>query len=181
MDPVRLRERTRSAPATPPPPGRCCGDDCSALQVLRRGRASARDFRAQARRVSPGRIAASGSRSSITAPDSPAAARSSSRRKRSAGADRARACASSSGSTEIGQGTRTMHAQIVADALGIPYEDVEVGAAGHGAGRPTADRRSRRAPAWSSARSSQRVRAGDEGEARRHARRRSTTRSTAPS
>lgn len=30
------------------------------------------------------------------------------------------------GSTEIGQGTRTMHAQIVAEALTIPYEDVEV-------------------------------------------------------
>jgi CO/xanthine dehydrogenase Mo-binding subunit len=30
------------------------------------------------------------------------------------------------GSTEIGQGTRTMHAQIVTDALGIPYEKVEV-------------------------------------------------------
>jgi CO/xanthine dehydrogenase Mo-binding subunit len=30
------------------------------------------------------------------------------------------------GSTEIGQGTRTMHAQIVADALGIPYDQVEV-------------------------------------------------------
>ncbi|HKP29774.1 MAG TPA: molybdopterin cofactor-binding domain-containing protein, partial [Gemmatimonadales bacterium] len=29
-------------------------------------------------------------------------------------------------STEIGQGTRTMHAQIVADALRIPYEEVEV-------------------------------------------------------
>ncbi len=29
-------------------------------------------------------------------------------------------------STEIGQGTRTMHAQIVADELGIPYETVEV-------------------------------------------------------
>jgi CO/xanthine dehydrogenase Mo-binding subunit len=29
------------------------------------------------------------------------------------------------GSAEIGQGTRTMHAQIVADALGIPYDDVE--------------------------------------------------------
>src|SRR4029453_12566215 len=29
-------------------------------------------------------------------------------------------------STEIGQGTRTMHAQIVADALEIPYEQVEV-------------------------------------------------------
>jgi CO/xanthine dehydrogenase Mo-binding subunit len=30
------------------------------------------------------------------------------------------------GSTEIGQGTRTMHAQIVADSLGVPYETVEV-------------------------------------------------------
>src|ERR1043166_1097219 len=30
------------------------------------------------------------------------------------------------GSTEIGQGTRTMHAQIVADALGVPYEEIEV-------------------------------------------------------
>jgi CO/xanthine dehydrogenase Mo-binding subunit len=30
------------------------------------------------------------------------------------------------GSTEIGQGTRTMHAQIVADALGVPYDCVEV-------------------------------------------------------
>jgi len=30
------------------------------------------------------------------------------------------------GSTEIDQGTRTMHAQIVTDALGIPYEHVEV-------------------------------------------------------
>jgi CO/xanthine dehydrogenase Mo-binding subunit len=32
-------------------------------------------------------------------------------------------------STEIGQGTRTMHAQIVADTLGVPYEFVEVNAA----------------------------------------------------
>jgi CO/xanthine dehydrogenase Mo-binding subunit len=30
------------------------------------------------------------------------------------------------GSTEIGQGTRTMHAQIVADTLRLPYEAVEV-------------------------------------------------------
>ena len=29
-------------------------------------------------------------------------------------------------STEIGQGTRTMHAQIVADAMGLPYDVVEV-------------------------------------------------------
>jgi CO/xanthine dehydrogenase Mo-binding subunit len=32
-------------------------------------------------------------------------------------------------STEIGQGTRTMHAQIVADALGWPYDAIEVNAA----------------------------------------------------
>jgi len=30
------------------------------------------------------------------------------------------------GSTEIGQGTRTMHAQIVAEAMGIPYDAIEV-------------------------------------------------------
>ena len=30
------------------------------------------------------------------------------------------------GSTEIGQGTRTMHAQIVADALGVPYDAIDV-------------------------------------------------------
>jgi CO/xanthine dehydrogenase Mo-binding subunit len=32
-------------------------------------------------------------------------------------------------STEIGQGTRTMHAQIVADTLGVPYDCVDVNAA----------------------------------------------------
>lgn len=32
-------------------------------------------------------------------------------------------------STEIGQGTRTMHAQIVADALAVPYDAIEVHAA----------------------------------------------------
>ncbi len=32
-------------------------------------------------------------------------------------------------STEIGQGTRTMHAQIVADTMGMPYDCVEVNAA----------------------------------------------------
>ena len=30
------------------------------------------------------------------------------------------------GSTEIGQGTRTMHAQIVADALGVPFDSIAV-------------------------------------------------------
>jgi CO/xanthine dehydrogenase Mo-binding subunit len=38
----------------------------------------------------------------------------------------------------IGQGTRTMHAQIVADTLGIPYDRVEVGAGGPRRWFPTA-------------------------------------------
>ena len=36
------------------------------------------------------------------------------------------------GSTEIGQGTRTMHAQIVADTLGVPYDAIEVERRRHG-------------------------------------------------
>ena len=35
-------------------------------------------------------------------------------------------------STEIGQGTRTMHAQIVADTLGLPYQAIDVNAADTG-------------------------------------------------
>ncbi len=35
-------------------------------------------------------------------------------------------------STEIGQGTRTMHAQIVADTLGVPYDAIEVAPADTG-------------------------------------------------
>src|SRR5262249_31345465 len=34
-------------------------------------------------------------------------------------------------STEIGQGTRTMHAQIVADSLGVPYQSVQVAPPDH--------------------------------------------------
>ena len=45
-------------------------------------------------------------------------------------------------STEIGQGTRTMHAQIVADTLGIPYDAVEVARADTGSrARQRPDRR----------------------------------------
>ncbi len=49
-------------------------------------------------------------------------------------------------STEIGQGTRTMHAQIVADALGVPYDAIDVNEADT-ALCPTAGRPWRRAPA----------------------------------
>ena len=59
-------------------------------------------------------------------------------------------------STEIGQGTRTMLAQIVADALGVPLEQVEVAPAGHRASCRTAAPPSRRAPRWSWAASCER-------------------------
>ena len=53
-------------------------------------------------------------------------------------------------STEIGQGTNTIFSQIVADALGIDYDDVESRSRTR-RWCPTAGRRSRRARAWSSA------------------------------
>ena len=55
-------------------------------------------------------------------------------------------------STEIGQGTRTMHAQIVADTLGMPYEQSR-SRSPTPASSPTAAPPSRRGPAWSSANS----------------------------
>ena len=82
------------------------------------------------------------------------------------------------GSTEIGQGTRTMHAQIVADALGIPYETSKSRSRTRRA-LPTADRQSRRAPAWSSARFSRSARIEMKEKLGRHSRRPSITRSTA--
>ena len=70
--------------------------------------------------------AASASPRSCTAPASPARARSTSRRsstsKRTADG-RVRVLAAS---TEIGQGTNTIFAQIAADALGVDYDDVEI-------------------------------------------------------
>ena len=61
------------------------------------------------------------------------------------------ACACSSSSTEIGQGTNTIFSQIAADALGIDCDDDRGRRSPTRRSCRTAARPSRRAPAWSSA------------------------------
>ena len=89
-----------------------------------RGGASDRSSRRSAS-SGPAPIAASGCRCSSTAPASPARGevRLASKASLELTPRGARVLVAS---TEIGQGTRTMHAQIVADALGVPYDAIDV-------------------------------------------------------
>jgi CO/xanthine dehydrogenase Mo-binding subunit len=143
MDPVRLREINALRPGDTTATGQRLGKDASALQVLREAvkrTGFARRRRAiEAGRVSPRGTARAGA-DSLT-------------RRRGIGlslfwhgsgftgggevklASKAALELTERGarirvaSTEIGQGTRTMHAQIVADTLGVPYDAIEVHAA----------------------------------------------------
>ena len=195
-----LRARAPHGPSSPTPSGSrptsCAGATSSSTgqtsavgQVMREpvdmaallDRALAlSDYHAQARALRARRIAARGSgrasasRRSCTAPASPARARitsprSSTSRRRPTGRVRVLAA-----STEIGQGTNTIFSQIAADALGIDVRRRRDRAARHRDRCPTAGRRSRRAPAWSSAGWSRRRRA-------RTASERSSTRACSPS
>jgi CO/xanthine dehydrogenase Mo-binding subunit len=123
MDPARLRDRNALRPGDTTATGQVMGQDCSARQVLRTALRKSGYRRKRKAFAGTGRgIGLSlyyhgsgftgsgelklGSRASVELT-----------------ATGVRILTSS---TEIGQGTRTMHAQIVADALGIPYEQVEV-------------------------------------------------------
>jgi len=123
MDPVRLRELNALTPGDTTATGQVLGNDCSALETLRRAVKQSRYHEKRANVASTGRgvgvslfyhgsgFTGSGelrlaSRAAVELTDQGVRVLTS--------------------STEIGQGTRTMHAQIVADALGIPYEQVEV-------------------------------------------------------
>jgi len=123
MDPVDLRERNALRPGDTTATGQVLGDDCSALQVLHEA-VRKTDFRRR-------RSALAGSNrglglalffhgSGFTGGGEVKLASQAAVELTERGARILVA------STEIGQGTRTMHAQIVADALGIPYEDVDV-------------------------------------------------------
>ena len=80
IDPLRLRERNALRPGDTTATGQKVGKDCSALQVLREaGRRTGFSRKTDGRSRDP--IAASACRSSSTAPASPAAARSSWRRR----------------------------------------------------------------------------------------------------
>ncbi|MGE5277980.1 MAG: xanthine dehydrogenase family protein molybdopterin-binding subunit, partial [Acidobacteriota bacterium] len=123
MDPVRLREINALRPGDETATGQRLGGDCSALRVLREAVART-DFRRK-RRAWKGTGRGIGLSlffhgSGFTGGGEVKLASKASLELTETGA---RILAAS---TEMGQGTRTMHAQIVADALGIPYERVEV-------------------------------------------------------
>jgi CO/xanthine dehydrogenase Mo-binding subunit len=123
MDPVRLREVNAFRPGDTTATGQKLGRDCSALPVLREA-VRRTDFQRRRRQLS-GRDRGIGLAlffhgSGFTGGGEVKLASKASLELTPDGA-RIRVA-----STEIGQGTRTMHAQIVAETLGIPYSRVEV-------------------------------------------------------
>ncbi|MEO8189698.1 MAG: xanthine dehydrogenase family protein molybdopterin-binding subunit [Acidobacteriota bacterium] len=123
LDPVRLREINLFRPGDTTATGQVLGADCSAAEVLREAVART-GFEARRRELA-------GTRSGIglslffhgSGFTGGGEVRLASRASLALTPNGARILV---GSTEIGQGTRTIHAQIVADALGIPYDRVEV-------------------------------------------------------
>ncbi len=123
MDPVRLRERNLLRPGDTTATGQVLGDDCNPLEVLRTAVRRSRYRRK--------RKAYTGTRNGIglamywhgSGFTGSGELKLASRATVELIASGARVLTSS---TEIGQGTRTMHAQIVADTLGMPYEQIEV-------------------------------------------------------
>jgi CO/xanthine dehydrogenase Mo-binding subunit len=122
MDPVELRERNALRPGDTTATGQVMQGDCAALEVLRQAvdRSDFHRKREEYRGTSRGIglslfLHGSGFTGS-------GEVRLASRAALEATEGGVRILV---GSSEIGQGTRTMHAQIVADALGIPYEQVE--------------------------------------------------------
>ena len=124
MDPARFREINALRPGDTTATGQRVEADCSALDVLRQA-VNRSDFHAKRRRYAgtnrgiglslffhgagftgSGEVKLA-SRASLSTTE--------------------RGVRVLVGSAEIGQGTRTMHAQIVADSLGVPYDDVETG------------------------------------------------------
>ena len=129
LDPVRVREINALRPGDTTATGQRLGRDCSALQVLRA--AVERSAFKRRRRALAGTNRGIGLAlffhgSGFTGGGEVALASKASLALTGRGARIFVA------STEIGQGTRTMHAQIVADTLGVPYDCVEVNAADTG-------------------------------------------------
>jgi CO/xanthine dehydrogenase Mo-binding subunit len=138
LDPVRVREINALRPGDTTATGQRLGKDCSALQVLREA-VKRTDFKKRRRalasanapaRAGHGRNSVKGlglslffHGSGFTGGGEVKLASKASLALTERGARILVA------STEIGQGTRTMHAQIVADTLGMPYDCIDVNAA----------------------------------------------------
>ncbi len=123
IDPLRLREKNALRPGDTTATGQTLGKDCSALDVLRQ--AGRRTAFSKKRRTLKGTNRGIGLSlffhgSGFTGDGEVRLASKASLALTERGVQIQVA------STEIGQGTRTMHAQIVADTLGIPYEAVGV-------------------------------------------------------
>jgi CO/xanthine dehydrogenase Mo-binding subunit len=126
LDPVRIREVNALRPGDTTATGQRLGSDCSALAVLREA-VTRTDFKRR-RRALAGTTRGLGLSlffhgSGFTGGGEVKLASKASLALTGRGARILVA------STEIGQGTRTMHAQIVADTLGWPYDRIEVNAA----------------------------------------------------
>jgi CO/xanthine dehydrogenase Mo-binding subunit len=126
LDPVRIREINALRPGDTTATGQRLGKDCSALQVLREA-VKRTDFTRRRKKLAGTNRGIGLSLffhgSGFTGGGEVKLASKASLELTERGARILVA------STEIGQGTRTMHAQIVADALGLPYDSVEVNAA----------------------------------------------------
>jgi CO/xanthine dehydrogenase Mo-binding subunit len=123
MDPVHLRERNLLRPGDTTATGQRLKEDCNPLEVLRTAVRRSGFRRKRKAYVGTGRgigLAMYWHGSGFTGSGELKLA---SRATVELTATGARVLTSS---TEIGQGTRTMHAQIVADTLGVPYEQIEV-------------------------------------------------------
>ncbi|CAN5838248.1 xanthine dehydrogenase family protein molybdopterin-binding subunit [soil metagenome] len=123
IDPAHLREINALRPGDTSATGQRMGEDCSALEVLRAATEHA-DF-ARKRREYQGTNRGIGLSlfyhgSGFTGSGEVHLASKATLETTRSGV-RIRVA-----SVEMGQGTRTMHAQIVAEALGIPYEQVEI-------------------------------------------------------
>jgi CO/xanthine dehydrogenase Mo-binding subunit len=126
IDPVRLRERNALRPGDTTATGQRLGRDCSAVRVLREA-VKRSDFKRR-RKALAGTNRGIGLSlfwhgSGFTGGGEVKLASKASLALTERGARILVA------STEIGQGTRTMHAQIVADTLGVPYDCIDVNAA----------------------------------------------------
>jgi len=123
LDPVHLREINALRPGDTTATGQTLGSDCSALETLQRA-VAASGYAERRAAVDGGRRGVGVSLffhgSGFTGSGELRLA------SRAAIELTERGVRVLTSSTEIGQGTRTMHAQIVADALGVPYESVEV-------------------------------------------------------
>jgi CO/xanthine dehydrogenase Mo-binding subunit len=124
LDPVRLRSVNALKPGDTTATGQTLGGDTSALMVLREAAKRSGWSRKRKAWKGTGRgigLALFYHGSGFTGAGEVRLASKCSLRTTATGVEVLVA------STEIGQGTRTMHAQIVADTLGVPYAAVDVG------------------------------------------------------